>query len=265
MAHEDYKEMITAHALSALDAAETDVLNKHLSGCSECREELSDWETTAASLALSVEPMEPSPRVRERILSAIRQEMNADSGARVVPFTSAPRTIWTSFGSLGAIAAVVLFATLITSVVVLWRQNRATQAEVTRLASQLRATQDELERSSEFVKLVSTPGARLTELAGTDQAAGATAKLAYDKAGHAILVANGLPRAPEGKEYQLWFIVGNQPPIPGKSFAPDAGGGGTLKDQVPATARDSAVFAITLEPACGVKTPTGAIYLRSGL
>jgi anti-sigma-K factor RskA len=265
MVNEDYKEMITAHALSALDRNDADVLSKHLSECSECRTELSDWETTAASLALSADPVAPSPQVRERILGAIRQETNADSGARVLPFAAAPRNIWTSFGSLGAIAAVVLFAALIVSVVVLWRQNRATQAEVTRLASQLKSAQDELERSSEFVKLVSTPGARVTELAGTDQATGATAKLAYDKAGRAMLVANGLPRAPAGKEYQLWFIVGNRPPLPGKSFAPDDTGSRTLKDQVPPAAIDSAVFAITLEPAGGVTAPTGAIYLRSGL
>lgn len=271
--HEDYHEMIPAHALSALDAADEDALGEHLSECAECRIELDEWESTAASLAVVAEPVEPSPLVRERILSAVRQSVplsQADSKSErsessVIPFTSPSRNIWSSFGSVGAIAAVVLFAVLIVSVVILWRENRAAQSNLASISNQLKAEQEELQRSTEFVQLLTTPGARMTELAGTNQAAGATAKLAYDKTGHAMLVANGLPSAPEGKEYQLWFIVGSTAPMPGRSFSTDSTGRGMLKDQVPEAAMDSAVFAITLEPAGGVNAPTGPICLRSGL
>ncbi|HXQ70297.1 MAG TPA: anti-sigma factor, partial [Pyrinomonadaceae bacterium] len=145
-----------------------------------------------------------------------------------------------------SIAAVILFAALIVSVVVLYQQNRTLQHE------------------NEFYKLLTAPGSRIAELSGTNEASGATAKLAYDTNGRAILITNGLPRAPEGKEYQLWFIVGNNP-IPGKTFAPNNSGPSTLQDQVPVAARQSAVFAITLEPAGGVRAPTGAIYLRGEL
>jgi anti-sigma-K factor RskA len=247
MVHEDYKEMLPAQALSALEPGEAQALHQHLAECAECRQELADWEKTTAALALTTDPMEPSPELRQRIMSAVRSE----KGGRVVPFTPARRNVWTSFGSLGAIAAVVLFIALLAGIIVLWQQNRAMQQE--------------LARSNEFVKLLTEPGSRLTELTGTTQAAGATAKLAYDKNGRALLLANGLPPAPAGKEYQLWFIVGSNPPLPGKSFAPDDAGHGTLKDQVPPQARDSAVFAITLEPAGGVSAPTGEIYLRSSL
>ena len=51
MVHEDYKEMIPARALSALDAAEARALNDHLSDCAECRMEFEEWEATAAALA----------------------------------------------------------------------------------------------------------------------------------------------------------------------------------------------------------------------
>jgi len=247
MAHEDYKAMIPAHALSALDAEEARVMNQHLSECADCRTELADWENTAAALALSAEPVEPSPEVRDRIMSAIRSD---DSSQNVVQFP-ARRSVWTSFGSLGAIAAAILFVALIVWVVVLWQQNRAMK--------------DEIARSNEFVKLVTSPGTRMAELAGTEQASGATAKIAYDKRGHAMLMASGLPPAPRGKEYQLWYIVGNKAPMPGKSFAPDDKGQGTVIDQMPDEAMDSAVFAITLEPAGGLPAPTGEIYLRSSL
>jgi anti-sigma-K factor RskA len=241
MIHSDYKELIPAHALSALDAAEESVLTEHLEGCDECRRELADWEPTAASLALSAAPVEPSPQVRERLLSKIGSEK---SGSNVVPFGRPSRTAW---GSLTSIAAVILFAALIVTVIVLWQQNRA------------------LRRQNEAIQLLFTvPASHIAQLSGTREATGATAKLAYDNNGRALLITKGLPDAPEGKAYQLWFIVGDKP-LPGKTFKPDEYGNSMTTDQVPETARNSAVFAVTLEPAGGVTAPTGAIYLRGEL
>lgn len=259
MVHDDYKELIPAHALSALDAADERALNEHLATCAECRRDLAEWEATAASLALTARPMEPSPRVREQLLTQVRAEKSGSaergsessteksrsdqSAANVIPFGRRPRTLW---NSLGSIAAIVLFAALIISVVVLWQQNRT------------------LRRENEFYQLITAPGSRVAELSGTNEASNATAKLAYDQTGRAFLIATGLPRAPEGKEYQLWYIVDNKP-LPGKTFAPDSKGHGTSQERVPDVARKSAIVAITLEPAGGVQSPTGAIYLRGEL
>jgi anti-sigma-K factor RskA len=245
MVHDDYKEMIPARALSALDAAEERVLNEHLENCAECRKELEDWQATAAALSLTADPAEPSPQVRERILSEVRKDLSS-SKPEVIPFRSTPkRNIWSSFGSLGAIAAVVLFAALCIGLAVLWRQNK------------------ELERSKEFVELVNTPGARVSELSGVEPGRSATAKLAYDRTGRAILMASKLPSVPQGKAYQLWFIVGNKPPMPGKTFVPDSAGNAVLKDEMPREAIDANVFAITVEPERGSTIPTSPIYLRS--
>ena len=246
MVHEEYKEMIPARALSALDTAEAQALNEHLENCDECRKELEEWQATAAALALTPNAAEPSPAVRERILKEVRDELSIP---QVIPFRATSRNIWTSFGSLGAMAAVVLLTALIVGLAVLWKQNLAIR--------------DELARSREFVELVTTPGARVSELKGVELGAGATASLAYDQNGRAVLVANKLPTPPQGKAYQLWFIVGDKPPMPGKTFSPDNTGKGLLKDQVPKEALDSAVFAITVEPEGGVSAPTGPIYLRS--
>jgi len=242
MAHDDYKEMIPARALSALDAAEEQALNEHLENCAECRKDLEDWQATAATLSLTPDPVEPSPQVRERILSEVRKEVSS----KVIPIRSATkRNIWSSFGSLGAIAAVVLFAALSIGLAVLWRQNQR------------------LERSHQFVERVNTPGARVSELRGVDPGQPATAKLAYDRAGRAILMASKLPSVPQGKAYQLWFIVGNKPPMPGKTFVPDTAGDAVLQDEVPREAIDANVFAITVEPERGSNAPTSPIYLRS--
>ena len=241
MVHDDYKEMIPARALSALDAAEERALNEHLENCSECRTELEQWQATAAALSLTLDPVEPSPEVRQRILSEVRKDLS--STPEVIPFRSKPRNIWSSFGTLGAIAAVVLFAALAIGLAVLWRQNQR------------------LTREREFVELVNTPGAKVTELRGIDPGLSASAKLAFDRTGRAILMATKLPKVPPGKAYQLWFILGKNPPTPGKTFVPDNSGSVVLKTEIPLEAVD--VFAITVEPAEGSSAPTSPIFLRS--
>ena len=246
MVHEDYKEMIPARALSALDAAEERALNEHLENCDECRKELEEWQATAATLAVVADPAEPSPKVRERILSEVRRDLSAPE---VIPFRSTSRNVWRSFGSLGAMAAVVLFTALIVGLVVIWRENSSIK--------------ERLAQANEFAQVASSPGGKTSELKGIDLGSGATARLAYDKTGHAMLIAQKLPRAPQGKAYQLWFIVGKNPPMPGKTFSPDDEGNGVLRDQMPTEALESAIFAITLEPQGGVTAPTGPIYLRS--
>ena len=244
MVHEDYKEMIPARALSALDAAEARALNDHLSECDECRVELEEWEATAAALAVSAKPMEPSPEVRERLLNEVRKELSVP---QVLPFRSATRNVWNR--SLAAMAAVIIATVLIVGLVMVWRENRAMR--------------EQLANTQEFQQLINTPGSRMTELKGTDVGAGAFAKLVYDNNGRAMLLADKLPSVPQGKAYQLWFIVGNNPPMPGKTFVPDSEGKGVLKDQMPQSALNAAVFAITLEPAGGLPAPTGKIYLSS--
>jgi anti-sigma-K factor RskA len=280
MIHEEYKEMISAHALAALDRQDELALNEHLSECAACRDELDRWNQTAAALAFSADPAEPSPQVRAHILERIRAEARGGqaqprdtkisatdqrtaAGANILPFNQAPRNIWRSIGSLGAIAAALVFAALLVSLIVFWQQNRAMKNELARLSTETQKAQEELAVERAARQLLTTPGTKMAELAGTKMAPGAHAMLAYDKTGHAMLMAKGLPVAPSGKAYQLWFIVGNKP-MPGKVFTTDSMGNGTVQDQMPEVARDAAVFAITLEPAGGMPSPTGEIYLRSG-
>jgi Anti-sigma-K factor rskA, C-terminal len=261
MSHEDYKEMIPARALSALDAAEDRALTEHLISCVECRIELESWRETCATIALGAEPAEPPAALRERILDQVRVQPSAVR-PKVVPFATPTKVAWSSFGKLGAIAASVLFLALVAYAVVVWRENRANQSEMVRLRSELEKVQQDLKQKSDLLVLISSAGSQMAELAPTAMAPGATAKIAYDKTGHAMLMAQGLPAAPAGRQYQLWFIVGDKK-MPGKAFSADQGGSGMIVDQVPAAAMNSAVFAITDEPMGGVQTPTGQIYLVS--
>jgi anti-sigma-K factor RskA len=286
MRHEDYKELLAANALTALDVENARSLDTHLESCGECRSEMRVWHDTAALLALDAAALEPSPQAREQLLASVRAERakkasqtrdyapdydraaptDGSSASKVLPFEQPRRNIWTSpgsFGVIGSIAATLVGVGLVVALFLLWQQNRSAQAELARLATEMREAKEQLAREREAVELLSSPGARMAQLAGTVAAPGAHAMLAYDKKGHAMLMAKGLPAAPKGMAYQLWFIVGKKP-MPGKVFSTDAAGNASLEDQIPNEALDTAVFAITLEPEGGMPSPTGAMYLSSG-
>lgn len=286
MTHEDcesYKELLAANALTALDVADARELHTHLESCNGCRSELSAWQETAALLALDAKSLEPPALVRERILARVRSEDRANGlagyrvgsvgsaeqspdaarpAANVLAFEQPPQNVWSALGSFGAIAAVLVFVGLIISLVALWQQYRNSQRELARLSTQMTKTQAQLSHERAVVNLLTSPDAHMAKLAGTKVAPGAHAMLAYDKNGQAMLMASGLPTVPEGMAYQLWYIKDNKK-MPGKVFTPDAAGNGVLEDQIPAIAREAAVFAVTLEPKSGVQAPTGSIYLVS--
>jgi len=254
--------MLAAQALNALDANDSQLLESHLESCADCRSQLSGLQNTAACLAfaaIETKPLEPSAHVRANILQAVRP---ASPSSNVIPLHDRRPRTWTTAQRWGAIAAGLVFVVLGASLFVLWQQNRATSNELDRVTQQLQEAQTKRDRLQEALALMTAPGTRMTELAGTSEMPSAQAMLAFDKNGRAILMAKGLPPPPEGKAYQLWFIAGGRP-MPGKVFVTDSSGAGMMNDQIPAVALNVAVFAVTLEPQSGVQKPTGAMYLKS--
>jgi Anti-sigma-K factor rskA/Putative zinc-finger len=269
MTHEEYQELLTASALTALEPADAAALGSHLESCSDCRAELSQLEDTAALIALDAKPSEPAADVRERILASIGKASPADFSSlkarpepRVVPFVPPDRNVGASFGIFGAIAAIFVFAGLVISLVVLWRQNMGLKQDLARLTAEVNQSKAQVQHERAVVALLTSPDAHMAKLSGTNMAPSAHAMLAYDKDGHAMIMAKGLPAAPAGMAYQLWFIKDNKK-MPGKVFTTDAAGNAMMEDEVPSVARESAVFAVTLEPEKGVQSPTGSIYLVS--
>ena len=80
--------------------------------------------------------------------------------------------------------------------------------------------------------------------------------------GWGLLVATDLPRAPEGKVYELWAIAAGKP-HPAGLFAVDAEGRGRVRLSPLEGVSEVEAFAVTLEPQGGVPAPTGPVYLVS--
>lgn len=118
MTHEEHKEALALAALGEdVGAEQGDALEVHLAACGECRAELRELSDAAAMLALSPEPVRPSPELRSRILSEIKatrrergaaddatQTQNAHAVAPARPAQDgATGTAGASPGTLGAL------------------------------------------------------------------------------------------------------------------------------------------------------------------
>ena len=67
-------ELTAGYALDALDPAETAAFEEHLAHCEACQAELASLSAAAGALGFAVEPAEPPPALREKILVAARAE-----------------------------------------------------------------------------------------------------------------------------------------------------------------------------------------------
>jgi anti-sigma-K factor RskA len=278
--HEEYREMLAAYALGALEAAEARSLEDHLAGCSECSAEVAEWSKTASALALSTESVEPSPQLRARILESVRSipqsptESKASDGAEadgapkttsnVIQMPEASRTRWSAAQKFGAIAAALVITALSASLFIVWTRLNSLQQQYEREHTAVEVLAKQVAEEREVRELLTAPGAHMAQLSGTNMAQQASARLAFDpQTGRAMLFAYNLPPAPSGKAYQLWYIADLAHPVPGGVFTTDARGGAVLHDQVPMAGRNASVFAVTLEPQGGVSAPTGDKYLLS--
>src|ERR1700682_622313 len=184
MAHENCKEMLPMHALSALDGSDQRELQEHLETCAVCRLEFTDWEATAAALVYVAAPVEPSAQLRERILERVRNDdrLARTDETKVLSFTRVSRPLGSRWPAFAAIAAAsIVFIGLSAAVIILWRQNRAAGVELARLSQELRLQQQKLASENKIVQILTAPGARSAELAGTKDAPKAHALLAVDR------------------------------------------------------------------------------------
>ncbi|MGK2931576.1 MAG: anti-sigma factor [Solirubrobacterales bacterium] len=116
--HENWKEQLPAYLLGALSPGEKTDLEHHLGGCPECQAELTWLEPATDRLVNEVEQIEPSPRLKSRVMAAVEADLAenpVEEPAEPTRSRTKPRRAWLDFGqllrpaALGAMAA-VLFA-----------------------------------------------------------------------------------------------------------------------------------------------------------
>jgi anti-sigma-K factor RskA len=72
--HEARRDELAAYLLGALEPGEAAALEQHLAGCEECRTELAWLRPAVQLLPEGVEPVEPPPELRTRIMGEVETD-----------------------------------------------------------------------------------------------------------------------------------------------------------------------------------------------
>jgi anti-sigma-K factor RskA len=100
--HTRYQDDIGAYLLGALNDLERQAFERHLTGCSDCQEEVERLRPAAEALPGSVVQLEPPPRLKKRLMA----EVEGDSRVVTLPQRRPPMRLL-------AVAAVLLVGLVI--------------------------------------------------------------------------------------------------------------------------------------------------------
>jgi anti-sigma-K factor RskA len=292
MDHQAIKDLLPLAALDRLERDEARALQEHLyAGCDECVAELRELREVAASLALSLEQegseegsqQGSEGRIWERLEARLHGTVAEPGRPAAREADSARRP---ARGRVGAWrAATALMAAGIVGIVIyaghisdrLRRANEDHQQEIAAMDSRIASLRAELTRARVEVgtlqrvlgdrlrleKVLSAPDLRLTRLAPLAPAPGAGAIVAVSATNKAaVFQAAGLPAAPAGKTYELWWITKEHGPVAAGLFQAEDGHPVIAPVALPPPGEHVLLSAVTLEPAGGVSKPTGAMYLK---
>lgn len=262
----DVHSLVGAYAVDAVDEQERTAFERHLAECPECTNEVSSLRAAAADLSL-VGEVTPPTSLRAAVLAGIRtvdqlpaldrtgtsgtsgstgipdaripvvmDDDDAEPGAaptdlpsNVIPMRRRPVAHWL----VGAAAAVALIAGGIAWSP--WDNGPATQTI---------SASEQVLRAPDAERVVqNVDGAKVTIVRSPSL-------------GKAVIVADNMPSAPEGKDFQLWFNQPNEGMV--SAGVMPHGSAPTVSMVMEGDASTALAVGITLEPAGGSPEPTTA-------
>jgi len=242
-------ELVDAYALGALDHGEAGALQRHLSDCARCREELSKSQRTAALLALSVRIEEAPSGLRDRIVARAERE-----GAEVPPWRRLIPSRRTSTRTLafGGVAALV-FA------VFLQAQLSNLRGDKDELRDQLSVTSSELEQQRQIVAVLSASDTQKVAMEPASLRSQAESVYNWSQNNAAgFVVCRNFPALSRGRVYQVWLVTGDRAE-PVATFLPQDGSCQIPMDMSRMNWRPEGI-AISVEPASGSSRPTKPFF-----
>ncbi|MFF3214423.1 anti-sigma factor domain-containing protein [Streptomyces sp. NPDC002886] len=237
MKHEAELHTLTgAYALNALTGEELRAFTAHLEHCESCHQEVGEFAATAARLAAAVSlpvPVAMRQAVLDRI-DGVRQLPARAPLASSVRFTTRLTRRASAFVVAASIVAAAGFGG-----VALWQHEQVEQGRT------------EAQRAEQHVRdmtaVMAAPDARTTR--GRTSTGALASVVTSARLNQAVFLASGLPPAPAGQTYQLWFDDhGTMRPA---GLTP--GDGSVLMQGDPGQAL---AVGLTLEPAGGSTQPT---------
>ena len=212
LGHRELEELLGAYALDALEAEETDALERHLPTCARCRGEVEEYREVAALLAHSGAAAPEG--LWDRIAQSLEGEAPDIAPPPAPPFLPSaaptgagqawPETLPASRRTWQTRAAGAILAAAAAVIVVLGVQMANQDQRLDEMAALLSV--DALERAYQAAE--ATPDSELIEVKSFDGQIDTQAVVTEEGVGY--LWAADLPRLEEGRTYQLWGDVGDR-------------------------------------------------------
>lgn len=195
-----------SYALNSLTNGERSAFERHALNDAETLEEVRSLSETAAMLAFGLDEETPPPALKQNVMAAIRNTRQLPSSAVVRDISSARSSSARNRGNtternrwvpaLSAAAALAIFAGVGVGGWAIGQNSSDQEAR-----QQLAASQAQQEA---MLTIMNSPDAKIATSEISD---GATVTVASSsKANKAAIMVNGMPPAPQGKIYELWFI-----------------------------------------------------------
>jgi hypothetical protein len=230
-------ELLPAYALDCLDEDDKIQVSEHLAACPICQAELRTYQDVADFLTLASPDAAPSAELKQRLMNLIRAPASTKlSPPQEVQQQSPAHFRWPSRLGWGLIGLLLILVFLLSG---LWLWQRAGQVEAP--------------PQSEIMQTI--------PLSGTEVAPTATGLIVMSLNGqHGTLVVDRLPIIDVEQQYQLWLVRDGQRDS-GAVFSVDEGGYGSVWVSSPEPLSSYSTFDVTIEPAGGSSSLTGAKVL----
>jgi anti-sigma-K factor RskA len=227
--HDRFDDLKEAYVLGALPEREQREIEEYLAANPGRQADIDELFGVAGMLALSPQEQDPPPQLRRNIMRVVEAEAQQEGAP---PRFAGLREILSLRNLALGVAAVLVIG--------LFSWNVLLQGEVQDLRGEAANLRDAQQES------------RMVAFHGAGTAGQAQAEVMVLEDHHGVLMAEGLPRPPANRTYQIWVIKGNQPE-PSGLFNP---GGEIVATVVKEPLEGADAVAVTVEPKGGSPQPT---------
>ena len=262
--HETLRELSGLYVLDALRGTELVEFDAHLAECDECRAEVAALRQAATALAYAVPQTDPHPSLRERVMRTAVGPLDSALATTSYARKATRSTIPWMVAAASLVAAVSLggyslqLRGRVAELDARLQQALAQAALVERQIADARRTA--LDTQSQLAVLAAPDLVRV-DLSGQQGAPAANARAFWSRSRGMVFSASNLPTLPAGRVYQVWVLTAAGPPISAGLLQPAQAGAVTAVFQTPADIPPPTQIAVSDEPAGGVPSPTGTIWL----
>jgi len=258
--HEEFDRLASLYAVGALNASDRTRFETHLELCHQCVSTVLFLLPIAHALTRAVPHSDAPTELRDRICKTNTDSPpKQDSPVKGIPsriaFNVAATVCLLVAGSLGWYASQQHNMARLLEENLDAANDRAVIAEI-QAAVALAAQQEANQRT----EILTAEDLIMVDLSNYPLAPGSRGRAYWSNEQGILLTASGLPPAPVGRTYYLWFVPVAEP-VSGGPLTLDNEGRITAVVTAPTGVSAPVPMAVTLEPDNDITAPSGEAYL----